>query len=193
MSEKITLVGRWMEKDDLFDVVECELTSQSYTDPDFDLQLINDWAWTDEDIEEALEDWDGEYPVRGMVCEIPVYDDDDEEVGSFLCGAIIYEIRPEGYDILLLTVHADAPEQARKFLLDRVLDRAKHSRKRKLVSTIVADGDYSTLKFYQDQGFAVKLIRNPTGSDGWRCELNTGEAKPPRRRGRDGGFRSIGR
>jgi hypothetical protein len=176
MSEPVSV--RFMEKDDVPAVVECERLSHEYTDEDFDVPALRPYAWNAQDLVAAA----GQYKrklkrqedTRVLVAEAmktTVWPDGLTAAEPWVCGCMAYELRDDGYHLLLFTAHPDAPANARKHMLDDLLGRARRSGTRRKVTIDVPDGDYKTLKFLQGQGFKYKLKYNPKEYDSWRCEL----------------------
>lgn len=161
---------RFVEKEDLFDLVECEIESHQFFDPDFEVLQLPPYVWGENDFMRAISQYKSKksdtYDTRTLVADL-LQEDEQEKACPWTCGAIVYEIQPLGYQILLLTAHPKAPDHVRAELLDYVMKKAVDSEKRKKIRALVPDGDYVTLKFYQDAGFEIFL---QPSTDHWRCE-----------------------
>jgi hypothetical protein len=184
MSEPVAI--RFIKKDDVPAVVECERASHTYADEDFGVPALRPYAWDAQDVVAAA----GQYKrklkrqedTRFLVAEAmknKVWPDGLTSADPWVCGGLAYELREDGYHLLLFTAHPDGPANTRKDMLDDLLGRARRSGTRRKVTADVPDGDYKTLKFFQDQGFKHRFRYNPKGYDSWRCEL-TVEAGPKR-------------
>ena len=166
---------RFMQQDDIEEVLECEAKSHEYTDPDFKVPQLPGYAWSRDDILAAVKNGDN----RALVAEILLPSVYESGEVSWVCGAMIFEIQQDGYEILLLTEHPDAPENIREALLDKLLSRAQKNEQRKRLSMVVPDGDYNTLGFLQKQGWTIKLVTNYWSNDEWHCEYRLPAADTP--------------
>lgn len=156
---------RHMFKADVPAVLDCEKRHE-YEDPDFGVPQLENYAWDEGRLKAAIRQYkkEGTHDTRGLVAD---------EDGKVL-GGLVFEMRPEGYEILFLTSHS---ESVATELLDEVLTRASASKNRRAVSMHVPDGDWKNLKLFQARGFSRRLVPDhyPMGRDAWLCEL----ALPP--------------
>lgn len=169
MNESALKVGiRHMEKRDVPALVECEQKSHEFEDPDFGVPALPVFAFSEADIVEHVGQYKNEKvgvnDTRSWVCEV-----DKKVVGGF-----IYELQPDGYEFVFLTVHPDAPPEVRTEILAFIAEKAYKSATRKTVAMYVPDGDYKTLKSFMDNGYAHKLEPNPNGNDSWRVHKTFG-------------------
>jgi hypothetical protein len=150
---------RFMQKDDVPAVLECETSCHQFADPDFDVPQLRPWAWSEEDVIMAVRQRKSKdsHDSRAFVAEV------DKKVA----GALIYELRPEGYHILLFTTHDTADDEVSISLLTKVMALAERSPKRKQISIDVMDGNYRTLKLFMGHGFKTQA-----GRDVWNCTFS---------------------
>lgn len=88
-------------------------------------------------------------------------------------GAMLYELADDGYRILRLVAVEELGTEVLDAFVGRLLARAERSATRKIVSMVVKDGDYSLLKFFQENGFSVTSLPDHfDGVDGWLCQLS---------------------
>lgn len=181
MSEPVAV--RFIREPDLAAVVACEQASHEFRDPDFGTPTLPEYAWGLGDLVAGIGQYKSklkrEDDTRTQVAEVQrsVTRDGLTSTEQWVCGAQVYELGEDGYHILLFTAHPAAPPGVRARLLGELMGRAERSEKRKKVSVLVPDGDYTTLKFFQDNGFKVRLRYNPAGHDSWRCEYEVGRSR----------------
>lgn len=158
---------RWIEKNDLEDVLRVEHAQYSFHDPDFDVQSLQPWGWSalrwmaavTQRRNAAIGTWD----TRALVAE-------ETETGEIL-GAVCYEIQKDCYEIIHLVAHPNAPEKVRRCLLSIPIERAWGSDRRQKVVFHVPDGDWTNLKCLMGLGWAVKHENEffEDGNDAWCC------------------------
>jgi hypothetical protein len=170
---------RFLRDEDLDEVLRCE-ERLLHADPDFDVKQMPAYAWDRNDILEAVGQYRsqnlGTNDTRSFAAEVLVERDDGtgltEDV-PWVCGAMVYEIQQDGYEILFFTAQTGVEgfaDHVRLAMLLKLSTKAAHSEARKRLSVMVPDGDDETLRFFQNQGWDVKLRLNPTGTDAWHCE-----------------------
>jgi hypothetical protein len=135
---------RYIDFADLADIVRCERA-----------RGIKCWD------KESLKTLINKPRVRGLVAETIL-----DNNAIWVCGAMIFAVESDGYEILLLSHHPEAPEETKIALLRKLYTRSEMNDKKNLRVTIL-DGDYSTVRFFQDQGWEVKLRPNPVSTDIW--------------------------
>jgi hypothetical protein len=159
-----------MEKADLPAVVDCENKSHEYLEKDEDFEIehmqLRDWAWSKTDFEKAIEQYKshtkGTNDTRARVAVQELQDGTEQ-----ICGACVFELQDEGYEILILTVNPKVKDPAlvQETLVGDIMSRGEKHPKRKKILVYVPDGDYVTLAFFMKWGYNVK----PVG-DNWFCE-----------------------
>ncbi len=163
-NEKVAalLKSRWIAPADADVVAGWERKLHEYTDPDFDVPMTREYAWSAKDIVEVMTkkhaSKSGTWPVRGRV----VHADGD----TAALGGVIFELREDSYHVLLLTAepgHVNARLAALNFLLLR----AGHSERRNKVAFTVPDGDYENLRLLKQAEFAVRIAAD---GERWECE-----------------------
>jgi hypothetical protein len=169
---------RFMEQADLPEVVACEVKSHEYLDEDFNVPQLPVYAWTEQDIVDTVRQYKSKLKktddTRALVAVVERQEAGPDGLSvtkNWVCGAFLYELREDGYEVLLLTAHPEAPPNARKEMIGSLVERAKRSDVRRKLTTYVPDGDYGTLKLFMSMGFSHKLAYNPGGNDAWFCEL----------------------
>ncbi len=168
---------RWIEKNDLNDVLGIEHAQYSFHDPDFQVQSLQPWAWSMERWLEAVSTRRnkaaGTYDTRSMVAEI------EQGPGeAILAGAMCWEVHEDEYEVIHLLAHPRAPEKVRRCLLGYLTERSWRSDKRKRVVMHVPDGDWTTLKAFSAMGWTIKRVPAyfEDGNDAWLCSFTTENA-----------------
>jgi hypothetical protein len=170
---------RFMKQADVPDVLACEVAAHEYVDEDFGVPQLPVYAWTEQDILDAVRQYKSKLKktddTRALVMEAERQERGPDGLAvtkTWVCGAFLYELRDDGYEVLLLTAHPDAPANARREMVSSLVEKAKRSDTRRKVACYVPDGDYTTLKVFMSMGFSHKLAYNPNGNDAWLCELS---------------------
>lgn len=160
---------RYIEKEDLEQVAHNEaVANYPYLDPDFDVMAVAHWAWTKGDFLSAIRQRrnyrEGTYDTRTLVVET-------ERDGEMkVVGAMVFELQEEGYEIVKFSVLPEFPDAQRE-LIKHITRRAQRSDIRNRITIHLRDGDWESIKFFQNQGWDVKLRPDYfEKEDGWRCE-----------------------
>jgi hypothetical protein len=164
---------RFIEQRDVDGVLALE-TRHAFRDPDFDVDQLPDHAWRKGDLMGAIRQY------RNRPRAVPDTRTFVVESDGELTGCVCYELRDEGYNVLLFTARDDG---ARKVLLQEVVNKLAASETRSRLTMTVADGDWDTLKYLMNndvtgdsrkegEGVRVKLEPDPstTGCDTWAAE-----------------------
>lgn len=175
---------RFMRKEDVPGVVDCENRSHAYEDPDFG-KLVASFAWNTKEVTAAasqVRNFNRKRQTNDTASYVATITKIEKKDGAvqaveYVCGAFIFTLLESSIDILLFTAHPEAPENTRTEMLNHLIGVAARSEDRKQISIHVPDGDYKTLKFFQDNGFKYKLKYNPKGNDDWYCECNIENTK----------------
>jgi hypothetical protein len=167
-----------MQHDDLPGVLACE-NRFSKPGPDFETPVLPGYAWRSQDIITAVKQYKTKEPVQHDTRALVAIAEHPRSKKLWVAGAFIYELCEFGYNLVLFTTHAKAPIETCNEMLDYVLGKASRSDKRKLVSVIVNDNDYDTLKFFTGRGFGTKLQSNffKDGTDAWLCSFRVATPK----------------
>lgn len=180
---------RHIEERDIPSVLDCEYASHRYTDPDFGTPTLPVYAWNHADLMAGIGQYKarfkGENDTRTRVAEVMKKEAGPDGLAVerlWVCGAVLYELKADRYEVLLLTAHPDAPPAVRDRLLDELLGKAERSDRRKTVAVNVPDGDYATLRYMQKRGAKVTLKPSRESSarggyDTWCCEFGVGAGK----------------
>jgi hypothetical protein len=186
-SEPVVTV-RFIKEPDLSAVVECERASHEYADPDFGTPALPAYAWGMGDLVAGIGQYKSKLKrqndTRTQVAEVQrkVTRNGLTSTENWVCGAQVYELGEDGYNVILFTAHPAAPPEVRVRMLGELLGRAERSEKRKKVTLRVPDGDYRTVRFLQERGAKISLQPSKVssalgGNDEWVCEFEAGRPR----------------
>ena len=163
-----SLVIRYIEPGDIAEALSCVWACRPGLDDDFGVPVRAESAWGRAELLDAIRDTN----TRTYVVEAAMPATDDSVVSEFfVCGVMVYDIRPEAYEVLLLAAHPRGPVGVAEKMLNFVKSKANRSDTRNKVRCVVPDGDYSLLKSLQDNGYAVRL-KPGAKNDEWVCVLD---------------------
>jgi len=163
-TQPATVSIRFFEKEHLPKAIAVEQKSHEFTDPDFGVPQVREWAWDEGDFRSAIRQYRNKakatQDTRAWVAERT----------NEVVGALFYETHDDHYEVILLSA---ADDDARRAMLDHVFAKADKSETRKRVTMVVPDGDYKTLKALMNYArkFQVTPLRNynPGGLHTWLC------------------------
>jgi hypothetical protein len=167
---KMLETPRLIMRSDIARVIQCE-ESHVELDPDFGVETIRSGALDEAAllklIEQRRDEKANTYDTRTLVVEAKV-----TAFQRQLVGAVTYEIQPDGYEIIFLTVHADAPPETRAELVKALMGKVDRNDKlRKNVRMYVRDGDWDMVRTLQGLGWSLKLVADhfPGSVDAYLC------------------------
>ena len=110
------MVTRFIDSEDMENLMACERECNKINDPDFQIELMNSWSLSYADvmslIRQTRDKENNIYDTRTVVLEMKIQCDSQEsqtKKEKWLCGGFIYEIQPDRYEIVWMSLHPEAP------------------------------------------------------------------------------------
>lgn len=155
---------RYVEKNDIDTILQIEQLNNTYRCEDMGRDCLRPWALSRENLIEIVRCRrsrnKGTCETRMFAIDLPVAE------LHWTCGAFAYEIHDDGYEILFVSIHPEAPtrlvlEEIAAFMMAK-LDKSP-TRKRLTVNLVDHDaaGLRIHLPFWRTQGMRFKLRPNP--------------------------------